>query len=113
MLPPRTEISLPLLAELHRRGGEAHPTDKDANGHTVYDALAKYFMLTRSDLSARVSENDRSPRSKWENKVRWARNSLKDAGFLLAKSRGLWTVSPSELDFLRRQRATLGRPYNT
>lgn len=110
MLPTRTEICLPLLAELDLRGGEAHPTDKNVNGNTVYDALAKYFLLTASDLKLKVGENTTS-RSKWQNKVRWARNSLKDEGYLLANSRGLWTVSASGRDFLNRRRALLRVPY--
>lgn len=64
MLPNYNDIQLPLLAELHRRGGRSCPRDKNESGQTIYAALAYYFSLTTADLNEKVYEEDGTARSK-------------------------------------------------
>ena len=46
MFPPYEDIEGPLLRELLRRGGQARLSDRDAQGRTVYEALADHFRLS-------------------------------------------------------------------
>jgi len=112
MLPSYDDIRLPLLAELHRRGGSTRPRDKNNSDQTIYTALAHYFRLTQVNLNEKVYEEDGTARSKWENMVRWARNDLKKQGYLIAPSHGIWAISESGLSLLSLRRKTLGSPYN-
>lgn len=111
MLPNYNEIRLPLLAELHRRGGCSRPRDKNEHGQTIYAALACYFALTPADLNEKVYEDDGTARSKWENMVRWTRNDLKKQDLLIAQSHGIWAVNDKGLSILSSKRTTLGSPY--
>jgi restriction endonuclease Mrr len=113
MLPSYDDICLPLLAEIHVRGGQSKPRDKNRHGQTIYAALANYFSLTQTDLSRKVLEDDGTARSKWENMVRWARNDLKKKGLLLAPSHGVWAIGDKGLSHLNCKRPTLDSPYKT
>ena len=95
MLPKYKEIQDPLLAELARRGGSSRPSAKDALGRSVYEALADHFDLPADARNEVIYESNGTPRSKWENMVRWARNDLKKAGLLNSPQHGVWAVSSS------------------
>ena len=90
MYPRYSEICTPLLREIEARGGSTRPSDEDAKGRTVYEALADYFNLTLTARTAPISETD--ARSKWENMVQWSRNDLRKKGLIDNKERGVWTV---------------------
>ena len=102
MLPSYDEIKIPLLAELQKRGGQSRPGDKDECGHTIYSALAIYFALSDKDLAEKVYEENGTARSKWENMIRWVRNDLKKQKLLVAPSHGIWAISASGENLLRR-----------
>lgn len=93
MLPSTGEIEVPLLLELYVRGGAARPSDRDSSGHDVYESLARYFKLSHADLQERVYETDGTPRSKWENNVRSARESLRKKRLITNTARGIWALS--------------------
>lgn len=93
MLPKYKEIQDPLLAEIDRRGGAVRPSDRNHDGLSVYGALANYFSLTGSDLAEKVYESNGTPRPKWENMVRWARNDLRKRGLIDGGRHGVWALS--------------------
>lgn len=111
MLPSYDDICLPLLAELSLREGRSRPRD-ERNGQTIYTALANYFALTPTDLSEKVYEENGTPRSKWENMVRWARNDLKKRNILIAPSHGVWAIGDAGLAYLNRKCSALRFPYS-
>jgi restriction endonuclease Mrr len=93
MLPKYTEIERPLLQELGRRGGQARPADRDASGRSVYEALADHFQLTAADRAEVIYESG-TPRSKWENMVRYAVRKLKDTGAIAKDApHGVWALT--------------------
>lgn len=99
MFPKYKEIQVPLLVELIRRGGQAEPSENDAKGKTVYEALADYFELSQQARNEMIGkEGMREP--KWKNMVRWARNDLKKLGRLSSPSRGVWSITEAGRTFL-------------
>lgn len=111
MLPKYEEIEIPLLAELHARGGRSRPKQRDSRGRTVYEALAQYFQLTGADLSEKVVESNGTTRSKWENMVRWARNELRKKELLIASGYGVWAVGQEGVEVVQRHQSSLRPPY--
>ena len=100
MYPMYKQIELALLQELVGRGGRPSPSDKDAQGRTVYDALADHFDLSKEDRE-RTFLDEGKPRSKWENMVRWACRKLKDKGLLCSPHRGVWAVTVAGRELVR------------
>lgn len=110
MFPKYREVQEPLLNELIRRGGSARPSDRDSLGRTIYDALADAFSLSDEDRSELIYERNGTPRSKWENIVRWVRNDLKKKGIIDGSQQGIWTVSPQGRSFSdERESERVGR----
>jgi hypothetical protein len=110
MLPKYNEIQHPLLSELLRRGGAARPSDEDASGYDVYEALSRYFNLSDADQSMRIYENGKA-RPKWQNMVRWARNDLRKLGLLDSTRRGVWALTDAgavQARTVQEQRAAYG-----
>lgn len=105
MFPKYREKQEPLLAELSRRGGKARPSDRDANGRTVYQALADHFNLSSADLAELIFERNGAARSKWENMVRWARNDLRKRNLLDGTRWGIWALSAVGDAFLQERQA--------
>lgn len=93
MFPKYQEIELPLLFEIAIRGGSVKPIDHDQYGRSLYDALADYFNLSEDARIFLIFEKDGTPRSKWENMVRWARKELKEKGLITSSKRGVWSIS--------------------
>lgn len=93
MFPQYADMQIPLLIELCVRGGVTRPSVPDASGQTLYAAMAQRFHLSQADLDEVVYEKDGTPRSKWENMVRWVRNDLKKQGLLISPSHGVWAVT--------------------
>jgi DNA-binding PadR family transcriptional regulator len=92
MFPKYTDVGTLLLAELNRRGGEARPSDKDAQGRNVYEALADSFDLSSEAREFKIYEDGKG-RPKWENVVRWARNDLVKEKKLDGSQRGIWKLT--------------------
>lgn len=90
MFPKYSEIQIPLLRELAKRGGRSEPSERGPHGKTVYEALADYFDLSEEARNAEISA---SGRPKWKNMVRWARNDLKKKGHLNSPRHGVWEIS--------------------
>ncbi len=94
MFPKYSEIYLPLMMELARRGGQSKPSDENKEGQTVYEALADYFGLSEEARTLTiVDDSNGNVRSKWNNRVRWARSDLKKFGHLDASQYGIWALS--------------------
>jgi DNA-binding PadR family transcriptional regulator len=93
MFPKYADVATLLLAELTRRGGEARPSDKDAQGRNVYEALADSFDLPSKARDFKIYEDGGKGRSKWENVVRWARNDLVKEKKLDGSQRGVWKLT--------------------
>lgn len=93
MFPKYQEIQIPLLYELKKRGGTSRPSDKNEDGKNIYEAIADEFGLTEDLRSILIYEADGTPRSKWENMVRWTRNDLKKKNFLDSPSHGVWKIT--------------------
>lgn len=100
MFPKYQEIQLPLLAELKKRGGKSRPSERNAEGKTLYDTLADIFDLSADLRLVNIFEKDGTPRSKWENMVRWARNDLRKSGCLISPNRGIWEITDSGKEML-------------
>lgn len=93
MLPMYEDIEGPLLQELLRRGGSARPGDQH-NGKTIYESLGDVFGLTKADYEECVIEpKTGTPRSKWENMVRWARRKLVERDLLDGSQHGVWALT--------------------
>lgn len=95
MFPTQDDVKVPLLVELARRGGKSKPSDT-REGLTVYESLAKYFNLTKSDLEKDVSDKNGKRRNKWENIIQWVVCKHRDAGLIVKVhhgTRGVWTLT--------------------
>lgn len=74
----------------------------DAEGRTVYEALADHFQLDSMAREQEIFEADGTPRTKWNNMVRWARNDLRKLGRLYSPSRGVWTITQEGIEYLEK-----------
>ena len=93
MLPTQREIHLPLLMELARRGGASSPSAL-WEGRTIPDALAEEMGLSSADLAETVDEASRGyTRSKWNNRVRFARNDLVKLRLVDGATHGVWKLT--------------------
>lgn len=88
MLPKESEVYVPLLLEIEKRGGSTAPSDK-FNSKNVYEALADYFKLTHKDLD----EETKDKAIKWNNVVLWARKKLVDLCHISNAEHGVWTLT--------------------
>lgn len=84
-IPRLAAIELPLLREIDSAGGSLRPIE-------AYDALLHYFPdLTEADLQLQIpSQTD----NKWQNLVRWTRQTLKERGEIDGSIRGTWRITP-------------------
>lgn len=98
--PKYSEIQIPLLAEIERRGGSTRPSDQDQLGRTVYEALADYFDLGRPERTISVKEGSHD--LKWNNMVRWARNDLRKLDYLDGSQYGIWSISEKGRGYLEK-----------
>lgn len=64
----------------------------------VYGPLADEFNLTREQ---RTVQRDDNATPLWNNRVQWARKSLKDKGYLSSELR-MWVLSDSGMAAARR-----------
>jgi len=84
-IPSAKDIEIPLLHLIHSLGGETYPSD-------TYDSIADYFRLSEKERQELVSGGTDF---KFRNRVRWARNSLCNKGFLDRSVRGIWKTTPA------------------
>ncbi|WP_420630714.1 protein NO VEIN domain-containing protein [Candidatus Leptofilum sp.] len=97
--PKYSEIQIPLLIEIKKRGGSVRPSAQDKQGRTVYKALADYFDL--GDIERAILVKEGSHDLKWNNMVRWARNDLRKLNYIDGSKDGVWTLSEQGEEFLR------------
>ena len=84
-LPPESEVIVALETLLERKKRAVTPSE-------AYKALADEFGLT-SEQRSRLMDNGRD--CHWENRVRFARRKLVDAGIMAREPRGLWGLAKS------------------
>jgi restriction endonuclease Mrr len=90
MLPLQDEIREPLLVLIYMRGGATH----QVRAHETYSPLADFFDLTPAERSE-LRPEPRTDR-KWDAWVMFARQELKDQGFLDPSApRGTWRLTPA------------------
>lgn len=85
--PSYADLEDPLLCFIYFHGGE----DYRLETVSTYLPLAHYFGLSDSERHETISSTDPDP--KWNNMVRWARNSLRKKGYLAQTPRGIWQLS--------------------
>lgn len=82
-LPPESEVMAALEAFLGKKNRDITPSE-------AYKALANEFNLTEEQRSRLMdSGND----CHWENRVRFARRKLVDAGVMAREPRGIWRLA--------------------
>jgi len=83
MLPSQKEIEIPLLQVLVELGGQARPKD-------IYPLVAKKFPEVPK---VKFEERHKSGRNKWNNRVQFTRQTLKDKGEIDSPARGIWRIT--------------------
>jgi restriction system protein len=81
-IPEFNQIKAPAL-QFFSDGQPHHVTE-------VYDALAKHFQLTESDLGERLPSGTQS---RWHNRANWACYDLYRAGLLIRPKRGSYQIT--------------------
>ena len=83
MLPPQSNVEIPLLEALLELGGQASPKQ-------VYPVVtAKFPDITEEDLAIRLKHGEK----KWNNRVQWARQALVTNGDMASPQRGVWVIT--------------------
>lgn len=83
--PTQPAMELPLLLEIHAAGGALRPG-------RAYPVLTKYFpKLTPEDLGALIPSGQDN---RWQNSVRWTRQTLVGKGEIYREPRGNWRITP-------------------
>ena len=83
MLPSQKDIEIPLLQVLVELGGQANPKD-------VYPQVAKKFSdVPEAEFKSRLN----SGTIKWNNRVQFTRQRLKDNGEIDSPARGIWRIT--------------------
>jgi hypothetical protein len=82
-LPPESEVMVALETYLAKRKRTVSPSE-------AYHALAEEFKLT-NEQRARLMPNGKD--CHWENRVRFARRKLVDAGIMVSVPRGQWSLA--------------------
>lgn len=93
MYPPEHEISKALLRHILDHGGP----EAEVRSSTVYEPLADLFGLSRQERTQTRDQvyGDGNQTPIWNNKVQWARNSLRKQGYLAPSPRGIWRLYPN------------------
>jgi restriction system protein len=103
-LPIQSTIELPLLLELERNGGTVQ---KGAAFPAFYQRVTRHFPdITPEDLQLRLQSN--KAMSVWENRVEWARLSLRRLGQLNGGQRGVWEITREGKERLRSELLNIG-----
>ena len=93
-LPSQAEIELPLLRALQRAGGSAKPG-------TIYDDVAAAFPEMTTE--EREAELPKWGTNVFNNRVQFARNTLKDRGLIDPSVWGVWTLTPAAEELLAEE----------
>ena len=103
MFPKYAEVEEPLLIEIDRRGGKVRPArDRDQFNKNIYESLADYFALSEEERNAQI-DNKGKKESEWQNRVRWARNRLREKKLIDPSEWGVWAITNEGRAFLRQQ----------
>jgi restriction system protein len=83
--PKQSEVEVPLLSAINRRGGSAKPRD-------LYVEVAAHFPeLTAAEQEQRLESTPAV--KKWWNLVQWVRQHLVETGEIDGSTRGVWTIT--------------------
>jgi restriction endonuclease Mrr len=107
--PKYEQIVRPLLAELLRRGGQSGVSEPDSSGRTIMDVLADHFNLSEESRQFLIYEANGTPRSKWYNMVRWARNELCKRKLVDGSEYGVWRLTAAGTQEAQRAAPSPGR----
>jgi len=100
MIPPQSELEIPLLEALVQLGGQAKPRD-------IYPILtAKFPQLTDEDLAARLKHGEK----KWINRVQWARQALIETGDMASPRWGVWAITEQGRKRVKAIKPSLEKP---
>ena len=95
MIPPQSEIEIPLLEVLIEMVGEARPRD-------IYSRVtAKIPAITDEDLGVRLKAGEK----KWTNRIQWTRQALITSGDMASPQRGVWAITEPGAAASKRQRS--------
>lgn len=83
-IPKYDELFNPLLEAIHKLGGSATIQEQ-------IEETAKIINLTEEQISELMPNQNRS---KFDYRLAWARNYLKNYGLLENTSRGVWSLTP-------------------
>ena len=96
-LPPEAAI-VPMLLEVLHVMGRARASDVKARMRPLIES---YPGVTLADMAATVPSG---PKPLWENRVEWARNSLRKDGLLDGRHWGWWELTEAGREEARRLR---------
>lgn len=83
MMPPQSDIEIPLLESLAEVGGQAPPKQ-------LYPIVtAKFPELTEDDLALSLKHGE----NKWKNRIQWVRQSLISSGDMDSPRHGVWAIT--------------------
>lgn len=85
-VPKYDDLINPLLQVMKRLGGSASVSEQE-------DAIIDFLKLSDAD----ANEMHRGSTTKLSYRLAWARNYLKNFGFLVNSSRGIWALTPAGL----------------
>jgi len=85
-IPSQKQLILPLLEACHSAGGKLR-------AHDAYEALEARFKLGDDALAETVKSGQGKPVSKFQQRVRWARQRAIDEGLLRSAGRGVWEIT--------------------
>lgn len=82
-MPNHADIEVPLLRVLITLGGRAHARD------VIKHVTTMFPQVTQDDLTALQPGGTK----RWDNRVRWVKETLKQKGELTSGGRGYWVVT--------------------
>ena len=96
-LPPEATI-VPMLLEVLHAMGRARASDVKLRMRPLIEG---HPGVTPIDMAATVPSG---PKPLWENRIEWARNSLRKDGLLDGRYRGWWVLTEAGREEARRRR---------
>ena len=99
MYPRDDKIAIALLRYIFEHGGD----DYEVRARSTYKPVADHFGLSAEERTRTRDEEYGSGRDEpaWNNRVQWARRTLKKRGLLAPSRHGYWRLSEKALKRLR------------
>lgn len=83
MLPPQSDVEIPLLEALVELDGQARPKQ------TYPIVTAKFPDITEEDLASLHKHG----KPKWHHRIHWVRQALVTTGDMASRQRGIWEIT--------------------